>query len=124
MKIWELDWTEGKQYRDLCAGNSHTIYTVKKRNLVGANGFTIHAEYRTSELADIDFEPCVDWSEVEVDTRVSVSDGVVWHRGHFAKFEGDRVYTYSAGRTSWTRKGVDLIPWKYAKLAESGNVDE
>ena len=33
MKLWELDWTEGKQYRNLCAGNSHTMYTVEKRNV-------------------------------------------------------------------------------------------
>ena len=123
MKLWELDWTEGKQYRNLCAGNSHTIYTVEKRNLVGANGFTIHAEYRTSELADIDFEPCVDWSKVEVDTKILVSeDGTYWFKRHFAKYEKDVIYVFSSGRTSWSigsNDGPGITQYKYAKLAES-----
>ena len=121
MKLWELDWTEGKQYRNLCAGNSHTIYTVEKRNLVGANGFTIHAEYRTSELADIDFEPWVDWSKVEVDTKLLVSNnGTQWDKRYFAKCEDDKIYCFMHGATSWSIKAdFEISIWKYAKLAES-----
>ena len=117
MKIWELDWTEGKQYRNLCAGNSHTIYTVEKRNLVGTNGFTIHAEYRTSELANIDFEPVVNWSQIKVDTKLLVSeDSIVWHKRHFAKYIDDTVYAFNSGRTSWSE--TDVSSWKYVKLEE------
>ena len=119
MKLSQIDWTEGKQYKILCADNSHTIYTVEKRNLVGVNGFTIHAEYRTSELADIDFEPCVDWSKVAVDTKVLVSDdGENWRKRHFAKYEDEKIYVFMNGVTSW----VGGMPqrWKYAKLPESG----
>ena len=127
MKIWELDWTEGKQYINLCTGNSHTIYTVKKRNLVDANGFTIHAEYRTSELADIDFEPYVDWSKVKVDTKIFVRDdeNEAWSKRYFAKYENGNVFTFWFGFTSWTHPWVrPLTDWKYVKLAESGNENE
>ena len=120
MKLWELDWTEGKQYRNLCAGNSHIIYTVEKRNLVGANGFTIHAEYRTSELADIDFEPVADWSKVAVDTKVLVSDdGENWRKRYFAKYEDGKIYVFINGATSWV--GGMTQRWKYTKLVESGD---
>lgn len=121
MKLRELDWTPGRKYKDI----DGDIWQVdsRGRDLVNAGDASITEYVSLKNLATTDFEPYIDWSKVEVDTKVLVSDGVVWHRGHFAKFEGDRVYTYSAGRTSWTRKGVDLIPWKYTKLAESGNVD-
>lgn len=121
MKIWELDWTKGKQYRSLCVGNSHTIYTVEKRNLVGANGFTIHSEYRTSELADIDFEPCVDWSKVVVDTKVLVSEnGFNWYKRYFSKYKDGKIYCFKYGANSWSiTTDNEIISWEYTKLAES-----
>lgn len=119
MKIGDIDWTNDKVYR--C--NNGRLWTTSDGDLFKHSGTSdvrdMTNEYSLREILEMEFELVVDWSKVAVDTRVSVSDGVVWHRGHFAKFEGDRVYTYSAGRTSWTRKGVDLIPWKYAKLVES-----
>ena len=62
-------------------------------------------------------EPTADWSKVEVDTKVLVSDdGEEWHKRHFARYEEGIVYVWGYGDTSWT---TDLMEaWEYAKLAE------
>lgn len=67
-------------------------------------------------------EPEVDWSKVEVNTRILVSDdGVRWKNRYFAKYEGERIYYFSFGSTSWSCNDCDhdyaVIPCKYAKLA-------
>ena len=63
-------------------------------------------------------ESQVDWSKVEVDTPILVTnfkDGE-WFKKYFAKYEGGVVYTWKSGRTSWTEDC--MIEWSYAKLAE------
>ena len=65
-------------------------------------------------------EPPVDWTKVAVDTPILVSDnGKNWHKRHFAKFEGGKVYAWKHGKTSWTHWTHDGVLWEYAKLAES-----
>lgn len=67
-------------------------------------------------------EPKVDWSKVEVDTPILVTDDVrsKWFKRYFAKFEDRKVYTWQDGATSWTADGeYNVNYWKYAKLAES-----
>lgn len=67
-------------------------------------------------------EPEVDWSKVEVDTPILVTDDVrsKWFKRYFAKFEDRKVYTWQDGATSWTADGeYNVNYWKYAKLAES-----
>ncbi len=66
-------------------------------------------------------EPEVDWSKVEVDTPILVTDDVrsKWFKRYFAKFEDRKVYTWQDGATSWTADGeYNVNYWKYAKLAE------
>ena len=117
MKIWELDWTEGKKYKALYENNSYIIYVVKNKNLVDLNGFTIHAEYKTSELTNVDFEPVANWSQIKVDTKLLVSaDDIVWYKRHFAKYIDNTVYAFNNGRTSWSETNVSS--WKYVKLEE------
>ena len=64
----------------------------------------------------------VDWTKVEVDTKVLVSqDGVNWFSNHFAKYENGLVYTWESGRTSFSiRECYDysnaVVSWKYGKL--------
>ena len=63
-------------------------------------------------------EPKVDWSKVEVDTPILVSnseDGD-WYKRYFAKYNG-KVFAWSDGRTSWNE--TDVRAWDYAKLAET-----
>lgn len=65
-------------------------------------------------------EPEVDWSKVPVDTKIYVRDEPdhAWKRGHFAKYEDGKVYTFMNGYTSWTVSNEYSYPWEYAKLAE------
>lgn len=65
-------------------------------------------------------EPPVDWSAVEVDTPILVSNNEdSWVRRYFARFEKGKVCAWSMGVTSWTADNdYDITGWNYAKLAE------
>ena len=65
-------------------------------------------------------EPEIDWSKVEVDTPILVTnfeDGK-WRKRYFAKFEDGKVYAWVDGGTSWSSDNK-THKWNYAKLAES-----
>ena len=64
-------------------------------------------------------EPEVDWSKVEVDTPILVSDVYreQWFKRYFAEYKGGVVYAWHGGGTSWTEDC--RVEWSYAKLAES-----
>lgn len=65
-----------------------------------------------------EFEPYVDWSKVEVDTPILVSDdGYNWNRRYFDKYKNGKVYAFQCGATSWS-SDHNSIAWKYAKLKE------
>lgn len=67
----------------------------------------------------MEYEPKVDWSKVEVDTKVLVSDNKEqWYKGYFAKYDGEYIYIYIDGRTSFTAKDIsrNAIAYRYAKL--------
>lgn len=61
---------------------------------------------------------CEDWTKVPVDTPILISNSGIghWERGYFARYEGERVFTWANGATSWSATGD--IPWVFAKLAE------
>lgn len=65
-------------------------------------------------------EPEVDWTKVPVDTKILVkhTDGSMWHRRYFSKYEKGKVYAYENGKTSWTARDTDVMRWDYAKLFE------
>ena len=69
-------------------------------------------------------EQPIDWSKVPVDTPILVKNNHddEWLHRHFAKFEDGVVYSWRAGRTSWSKLcgDEDYSPWKYAKLVEGG----
>jgi len=59
----------------------------------------------------------IDWSKIEVDTKVLVShNGIDWQRRYFSNYTKEGVWTFDNGRTSWTNVSESI--WKYAKLAE------
>lgn len=63
----------------------------------------------------------VDWSKVEVDTPILVSnDGKNWYNRYFSSFDGVDVMAWEYGATSWSVDDVDneVYRWEYAKLAE------
>ena len=65
-------------------------------------------------------EPPVDWSKVAVDTPTLVrdSEGSVWRKRYFAKYENGMVCTWGYGATSWSADSDNVCDWKIAKLAE------
>lgn len=63
----------------------------------------------------------VDWSKVEVDTPILVSnDGKNWYNRYFSSFDGVDVMAWEYGATSWSVDDVDneVYRWEYVKLAE------
>lgn len=64
--------------------------------------------------------PEVDWTEVEADTPILVSDTETdgWIKRHFAKYEDGMVYAWDEGKTSFTAQMHECTGWYYAKLAE------
>lgn len=81
------------------------------------------SEYKFREWLNSEYvEPPVDWSKVAVDTPILVKDSEeeAWRKRHFAKYEDNTVYTWSAGSTSWSvSASSNIVGWKFAKLAES-----
>lgn len=67
-------------------------------------------------------EPQVDWSKVAVDTKILVKCGedCPWERRYFAKFDGESVFVWPYGLTSWSAhyKYQNTVRYKFAKLAE------
>ena len=83
--------------------------------------YFIYNYYTLTELLDLDFKKVydVDWSKVEVDTKILVSsDDIKWYRRYFAKYENGKVYAYPNGATSFTYDCREVLPWKYVKLYE------
>lgn len=59
----------------------------------------------------------VDWTKVKKDTPILVRNNIndYWHRRYFANFDGDKVFAYSDGGTSWSASKTDW--WLYARLS-------
>lgn len=74
-------------------------------------------------------EPKVDWSKVKMDTPVLVKnhEGHMWFPRHFAKcdnYGNNEVFTWKAGKTSWSTLDGMVDKWKYAKLATENASEE
>ena len=80
--------------------------------------YNIHGIHNFDTILQLEFEEIFDWSKVQVDEKLLVSDdGETWRRGHFAKFENGVVHTWFFGSTSYTVEKPDKITaWKFAKL--------
>ena len=82
--------------------------------------------YTLKELFDLDFKKVydVDWSKVEVDAKILVSnDDIKWYRRYFAKYENGKVCTFVDGATSFSTDGY-CISWNYAKLYKEDGEEE
>ena len=61
----------------------------------------------------------VDWSKIAVDTPILVDKTErLQVKRHFARFDGEHVYYYGNGRSSWTFDSTESISPKYVKLAK------
>ena len=117
MKIWELDLTKDKEYID----NEDKVWKVNNScdDLINTNsGVSITGLYSLKRLKELELIEAIDWSKVEVDTKILVSnDEEDWERRHFAKYENGTVYTWCSGATSFSTDNKDYtIDWHYAKL--------
>ena len=67
----------------------------------------------------------VDWSKVEVDTKILVRDNpdAKWKKQHFAKYENGKVYAWCGGKTSWTIRENEMCAYIYAKLYQEDDAD-
>lgn len=91
----------------------------KKCPLCGQCSFTYMTDHSEEfEQIVMSWEKPIDWSKVEVDTPILVSDNkAYWGKRYFAKYEDGYVWAWDDGKTSWTADGYDSC-WKYAKLAD------
>lgn len=107
----------------------------KNHNIMSCNGHVCHKcfydgkGYACPDRCNSDMkkwlnaeyvEPPVDWTKVDVDTPVLVSDdNKNWFKRYFAEYADGKVWTWLSGATSWSDDGEnDTMPWEYAKLAE------
>ena len=65
----------------------------------------------------MEYEPKVDWENVEVDTKIMVRNesSYGWFPRYFAKYENGKVYTWHNGATKFSANNF-LVAWEKAKL--------
>ena len=133
------EWLFQKLYDDgwryIIGSNSTFIYLTKIKPLIIDGFYKCNGEEYTcigrthgilpdleiGEVMDIADELCIiDWSKVEVDTPVLVSnDNKEWIKRYFARYEDGNVYCWLNGKTSWTAIcELSIGCWGYTKLAE------
>ena len=67
----------------------------------------------------------IDWSKVDVDTLILVSnDRIVWSHRYFAGEFFGRLYTFPFDHKSNDNKQMNLIEWKFGKLIEEEEEDD
>ena len=133
------EWLFQKLYDDgwryIIGSNSTFIYLTKIKPLIIDGFYKCNGEEYTcigrthgilpdleiGEVMDIADElGIIDWSKVEVDTPVLVSnDNKEWIKRYFARYEDGNVYCWLHGKTSWTAIcELSIGHWDYTKLAE------
>lgn len=76
-------------------------------------------EWLSDEYIDID------WSKVDVDTLILVSnDRIVWSHRYFAGEFFGRLYTFPFDNKSDNERQMNLIEWKFGKLIEEEEEDD
>ena len=126
MKVWELK--EGKEYvSNAYCDLETTKYKIIDGELYYSNPTINYGEYmksgmeynRANELDFTLYTPPIDWSKVEVDTKVLVRDwdNSEWTPRHFAIYKNGRIHTWNNGHTSFTSRDMnDYILYNQAKL--------
>ena len=114
------DYTNGKM---VVEGNESTKnkFYIEDNYVRGISVITI------AKSCQGEFHKVVDWSKVEVDTKVWVrnNDYGTWEKGYFKEYFKNVAHCYRVfndGKTSWT---AEVRPhnfgcYKYCKLAEEG----
>ena len=123
MKLTEIVWETGRRYED----NYGYIWEVNSDGgtLSGEIDFNesyLESFYSLREISELEFKGIVNWSQVKVDTKVTVwnTDFDSFKRKrYFAKYEDGLIYVFGDGRTSWNALDEnDLTAWDCGELAE------
>lgn len=129
MKNYEKYADEIKEYNgDSICADFVEPYILKSINAKCTNTSCVKCHlYRTIWLMEEYEEPEVDWSKVEVDTKILVREHEddKWCKRYFAKYEDGKVYAWNNGTTGWVMNYDSgcMATWKYAKLAETEGVE-
>lgn len=101
-----------KNILDITTGGDVKYISIMKKSIL--------PNIAKNEFIDIAEElGIVDWSKVAVDTPILVDETErLQVKRHFARFDGEHVYYYGNGRSSWTFDCTECISPKYVKLAE------
>lgn len=136
------EWVLKKLYNDgwryIVGADDIYMYLTEKKPLIIDNRYmadgnrytcighisNILPSLKTGDVVDIAEElGIVDWTDVKINTPILVRnfDDERWQKGHFAKYDGGRVFAFPKGRTSFT-SGLDWgIAFEQAKIAEVEN---
>lgn len=115
MKIFELEPGKVYTYDELYYKVNDKRYLYYKSK-IDKNWETSLIGYNLLLFANFTeyIEP-IDWSNVEIDTLIEVSDdGEVWERRNFATFFNRIIYCFPIKGTSNNSKR--LVDWNYARL--------
>ena len=98
-------------------GNECSSIRCSECPLKSCKGIEIVNPDKALEIV-MEYEPKVDWSKVEVDTKVLVRDSkeANWKHRYFSKYEDGIIYAWNDGRTSFTSDYSEMTEWEYAKL--------
>ena len=123
MKITEIVWEAGKKYVDVRGIIWNVVSDMGTlMAMVEGEVMTIEQLYNVADLLIMELKEVVDWSKVEVDTKV-----VVWNidftsfkrKRYFAKYEDGLIYVFGDGRTSWNALDEnDLTAWDCGEFVE------
>lgn len=104
MKIWEIDWKQGKKYICDLDERIYQVGSGGEELLDYLNGENIKKRYSFRAILLLNFEEMVDWSKVEIDTKVLITKPTSpnTERAYFAGIENGMPAVFSGGCTSFT----------------------
>jgi len=118
MKITELE-----------VGKEYSVWGYEDKMKIDKDGFLFFFSNSTKTWTNVglayndvlkmdftEYEEPVDWSKIEVDTKIMVKEHSKseWYKRHFAKYENETIFAWSNSATSWT--GSSMSTWKEARF--------
>lgn len=116
MKIWEIEFEEGKKYS--AAGTVWEVIPYRgglSLKQVGVER-TIAVAHPINTLLQLEFEEFIDWGEVKIDTKVVCSQRNFDLHAHFARYEDGKIYTFACGTSSFTTSVNDVTSWDVSQV--------
>lgn len=136
---WLLQKLYESKYRYIYRANNHKLYVTISKPIAADGvyykqadcGLTMKLMSAICPLFDdvrsfisiSDELGIVDWSEVAVDTPITIKyNGMKPTKAHFAGYENGNIYFFSNGKTSWTQTAKEYTLQCFVQLA--GGDDE